>query len=305
MRKKIFKTLLCSLVIAIAALFAGSEVIAFCDNCDPGELPISVVIGPYTVTLNSIEQIVDSTPTYYKWKYTVVNTGTTALTGLNFLAMLIPDCCNGTIAVDVDNYQKYFGVAVGEDTLNFGRYNQQASVIKIFPDSLTNWVIVATSNTPTITTALIRYGQGHGDAISAEIPGPGCAKVQCPAPATRVEPRSQCWQFIAEEDQCETDTTWYAEWTEGDECAVRVWACSGIIACDRGTIISNTDPNNPNAICRELDPQALSDITSGGEILTALLTSNSQCSEVWARFVDQNTGCNIRCYVSGGKKYCF
>lgn len=303
MPKRISKALLCTLLIAIAALFAASEVIAFCDNCDPeASLHDPVIAGPYTIKLVSIE-IIDST--YNRLNYTIENTSNPGtLTGLNFFAMLIPDCCNEpfiTLKLDPPNQSlptnlQVFPVAAGEPTLNFGRFNQDAFVIKGTPNNSTDWSLVTTSKTLTTTTALLKYGKGKGDELSVEIPGPGCAKV-CEPQATRVEPRTQCWQFIAEEDQCAvTDSTWYAEWNEGDPCAVDVWVCTGIQDCGPSV--------KTNPACTKLSPEALGDIEVDGETLTAVLTNNSQCDETWFRFIDEN-GCNKRCYVSGGKKYCY
>jgi len=312
MPKRISKALLCTLLIAIAALFAASEVIAFCDNCDPGaSLHDPVIAGPYTIKLVSIE-IIDST--YNRLNYTVENTSNPGtLTGLNFFAMLIPDCCNEPFITfdlngSIPNNLKYLPVAVGEPTLNFGQYNQQARVLKGTPDNDTIWSLVTTSKTLTTTTALLKYGQGKGDKVSVEIPGPGCAKVEyCPKPKTRVEPRSQCWQFTAETDQCGVASTWYVEWTEaGGECAVKAWACDGIVDCGKvkdnaGGIVTVPETE---IVCWELDAEPLFDIvTTDNETLDAALTGNSQCPELWLRFVD-DIGCNERCYVSGGVKYC-
>lgn len=122
-----------------------------------------------------------------------------------------------------------------------------------------------------------------------------CPPDPCPLPAQRVEPRTQCFQFIAEDDPCRPDSTWYAEWTEGDECAVRVWACDGIVDC--ADVKTHAD-------CTELIGESLYDITIDGETLTDFLTNNSECDEGWLRFVDE-IGCNRRCYVSGGKRYCY
>lgn len=301
MTKKISKASLYALVIAIAALFAASEAIAFFDNCELGDLTNQ--IGPYTVTLNSIE-LIDGTSNY-RWNYTVVNTGTDTLTQLNFLAMLVPNCCGETVFVSEDAPSspniKYFGVAVGEDTLKFGQYNQGASVIKVVPNSATNWVIVTNLKTPTITPALIRYGTGKGIAVTGKVAGPGCAEAECPPPPppqVRVEPRRQCYQFIAEPTPLcpeQQSSTWLAEWDGTDPCAVEVWAAYGNdVTCDTvktvGTKLTGADLNTI--------------LDENGHNLSDYITNNSLCNEGWLRFVGAD-GCNQRCYVSGGKKYCF
>lgn len=306
MQKIISKTVLYMAVITIAALFAASDSIAFYDNCDPDEfvLPMEKIVGPYTITLNNIVENSGN----YEWHYTVVNTGTTSLTRLNFLAMLIPKCCNGGIVVDegqsIPNNIKVFDVAEGEDTLNFGEYNQQAFVIKVTPNDTAEWTVVTNSNTPTLTTALIKYGQGKGVALSEVIPAPGCAVVECPPPPppeVRVEPRRQCYQFIAETQppscpEPAQSSTFLAEWDGGEPCAVEVWAAYGDSwTCDNVKIDENI-----------LTGEDLFDTVKdeSGNKLSEYRTNNSQCDEGWLRFVDEN-GCNKRCYVSGGKKYCY
>ena len=242
---------------------------------------------------------------YYRWNYTIENISSPGdLTGLNFFAMLIPDCCNGSININFtestpDNIQ-YFPVAEGETTLNFGRYNQQAFVIKGTPDSSAVWELVTTSNTMTTTTALFKFGKGKGDSVSVEVPGPGCAKV-CERPAVRVEPRRQCYQFIAETQPASCpepaqSSTFLAEWDGGEPCAAEVWAAYGDgWTCDNVKIEANI-----------LTGEDLFDTVTdeSGHKLSEYRTNNSQCDEGWLRFVDEN-GCNTRCYVSGGKKYCY
>ena len=104
-----------TMAIAVISVFAAGDVLAFCDNCEPNEkLPLSVSAGPFNITLKSVEKY-DPTcdpdaglfdACFYKWNYTIMDTGSdpATLTGLNFLAMLIPDCCNDPkIDFDKDN----------------------------------------------------------------------------------------------------------------------------------------------------------------------------------------------------------
>lgn len=128
------------------------------------------------------------------------------------------------------------------------------------------------------------------------IKGPGC---NTPIPPVRVEPRVQCYQFTADTDNCQTAQTWYAEWAGTDPCAVDVWAANGIVSCD---LVKSTGS--------KLQGEALGNIkievsTGVYQPLTEALTNNSQCSEGWLRFTNPDTGCNVRCYTSGGRKYCF
>lgn len=304
-----------TMAIAVISVFAAGDVLAFCDNCEPNvELPLSVSAGPFNITLKSVEKY-DSTcdpdeglfdACFYKWNYTIMDTGSdpASLTGLNFLAMLIPDCCNNP-KIDFDKVNSIPGnifeseVAEGEDTLYFGRYNQQAYVIKVTPNGETNWSLVMTSNTVTTTTALLKYGKK--DTASYEIPGPGCAKLPCEPviPPVRIEPRVQCFQFTADTDNCKKAQTWYATWAGTDPCAVDVYVADGIVACDIEPDIYGNTP------FEKLIGEDLNDITIDGQPLTEALTSNSQCSEGWLRFTDPDTGCNLRCYYSGGRKYCY
>ena len=130
------------------------------------------------------------------------------------------------------------------------------------------------------------------------IRGPGCS---VPVPPVRVEPRVQCFQFIAETNNGPKVQTWYAEWAGTDPCAVDVWAAYEIdgipVACSDVKTLGN-----------KLTGEDLGDITitidDEPQALTEALTNNSQCNEGWLRFTDAG-GTNIRCYYSGGRKYCF
>jgi len=147
----------------------------------------------------------------------------------------------------------------------------------------------------------ISFGEDNGDdeifsPCLYGIKGPGCS----PVADVRVEPRSQCWQFTAEENlNCPEaqDQTWYAEWAGSDPCAVDVWVADGIVPCgqvqQQGT---------------KLKGEPLDDITltfdNVEQSLKEALDTNSRCSEGWLRFIDEQ-GCNARCYRSGGRRYCY
>jgi len=190
-----------TLVFAIVALFGATEVMAFCDFCnpDPPDLPISVTAGGYTITLQSITKIEAGcypndpldygatnlplvTPCY-QWDYSVVNEGSTSLTGLNFLAMLTPDCCTDPyvyldLEASVPDNGKIYPVAVGEPTAYAGRFNESAYTFKITPDSGL-MSIVATTDVITTTSGLVASGKKI-DATSFEMPGPGCTHSEIP-----------------------------------------------------------------------------------------------------------------------------
>jgi hypothetical protein len=307
MRKDLF--LFFVVALAFTAFLISSEAIAFYDNSEPeGDLPISTTTGKYKITLVEINKIAESE---YKWTYNITRNGNKP-TGLNFLAMLIPDCRGIQsdpkiiIREDPDSGVSFggslqqFAVAEGETVVNFGQFIEQGFVIKGTSDDNIEWSFIANTNAMTKITALVKY---QGREVSGEIPGPGCTlNENCPVPKVRVEPRVQCFQFVAETDECSTDQTWYAEWDGSDPCAVDVWAAQGIVACNQ---MKNDG--------LKLQGEELGDIKlvfeDGSQTieqpLTEAINNNSQCSEGWLRFTDPTTGCNKRCYYSGGKRYCF
>ena len=129
----------------------------------------------------------------------------------------------------------------------------------------------------------------------------GCAIAQETADV-RVEPKVQCYQFTAESDKCQREQTWFIQWTGSDPCAVDVWVADGIVPCldfDFGE----------KKLFKKLRADDLRDITISVngkvQVLTEALNNNSRCNAGWLRFVDPETGCNVRCYTSGGKRYCY
>lgn len=128
----------------------------------------------------------------------------------------------------------------------------------------------------------------------AGIKGPGCST---PIPPVRVEPRVQCFQFTADTDNCSIAQTWYLKWAGTGPCAVEVHVAEGIVPCS----------DFPNGFVK-LESEPLGDITinvdGDDQVLTEALINNSACDEGWLRFVD-SFGCNVRCYYSGGRRYCY
>jgi hypothetical protein len=127
------------------------------------------------------------------------------------------------------------------------------------------------------------------------IAGPGCKDK---IPEVRVEPRVQCYQFTADNDNCQRAQTWYAQWAGTNPCAVDVWVADGIVPC------SDFPEGFTNLTGEELGDITIN-VNGTDQILTEAITNNSQCDEGWLRFVDPGTGCNKRCYYTGGTKYCY
>lgn len=294
-------------VLSTALIFVAGDAIAFCDNCDPdSDLPISVIADQYTITLESIEELPEGeNGTQYQWNYTIEGPDEGEIDDLYFYAMLIPDCCSDpAIAFDLDQSLptnlRVYPVGQGEGYLKFGRYNQQAYVIKGSPENSIYWQLVTNTDTVTTTTGLVKYRKKVGyrykfRATSVEVPGPGCAVLLEPV---RVEPRRQCFEFIAEGENegCTQpeNSVWLAEWSGEDACAVDVWAAYG----DEWTC------DNVKTEANKVEGDSLSTITDeNGNSLSDYRINNSTCDEGWLRFTNEG-GCNARCYVSGGRRYC-
>jgi len=177
MPKRTSITLLSTVVIAIVALFAATEVMAFCDNCDP---PVDTLTnGDWKITLVSVLDCATSPNCtgsgLYDWYYEVKKVSTGRSKGLNFLAMLIPDCCNGPkIAVDLVQsslFKDYFAVAEGEPTVNFGMYNEQTRVAKGTPDNLIDWHLITNTNAKTESTIILKVRKVGVLAFEMAVPG--------------------------------------------------------------------------------------------------------------------------------------
>lgn len=176
MPKRISITLLLTVVVAIVALFAATEAMAFCDYCDPPDRPppeVSVTNSGWTTTLKSITEIGTG---IWDWHYTAKDSAN-RYKGINYLAMLIPDCCTGAITVYEDHEQNegfkwVFDVAQGEPTNCFGCYNEQAFVVKGTPDNSIDWHLITNTNQMSKSTILLsvkRLGP-----LTYEMAVPGC-----------------------------------------------------------------------------------------------------------------------------------
>jgi hypothetical protein len=163
--------LLFKVVIAIVALFSATAVMAFSDFGDP---PVdSFTNSGWTVALLSQQQLDNG---WWKWNYRAKDANGN-FKGINYLAMLIPDCCNGEIKVDVTSpesrgFKWVYDVGLGESTNRFGAYNQQAFVVKGTPDSSIDWFLI--TNTPVKTSSTILLSVKSLGPLTYEMAVPGC-----------------------------------------------------------------------------------------------------------------------------------
>lgn len=287
MKKSKHRQLFISVAIALTTLFISSVAFAFYDNSEPeGDFTISTTFGnKFVVTLVSIDED-PSNPLPYQWNYTITNKNDpNKLTGVNFFAMLIPDCMKDPkIVINPISFGSYqsFGVAEGENVLSFGLGIEQGYVIKGVSDGDTNWSFLTNTNTVTYTSAIIKDGNKE---YSKEIPGPGCTPIiNCPVPETRVDPREQCFVFTSKcDDGTEQVNTWTMKWDGSDPCAVEVKVAEGTPGspqpCGTGEVIEGEVFGNDIYFKGEGIPdQPLSDA----------LINNSACDEGWLRFKYRN-----------------
>jgi hypothetical protein len=245
MQKRAFIGLLVLLTVAIVMLFAYTEAIAFNDEpcyglnyeyCNPPAM--SATSGGWTITLTEPSLRGDGK---YDWQYKFTTPGVN-FTGSNFVAFLIPDCCK-----DSDKIVFYpelsaptnlfsFAVGMGEPTLNFGRYNQQAYVIKGTPDSTGNWRIVTNTKYKTRSTIIIKSGK---DVATFEMAIPGCPLAPSPAPIG-ARTFSECANFGQDTPDIPNDDVSFYIVRRSDQegCISSIWACTG-----------NYCPNCANEVC--------------------------------------------------------
>ena len=175
MRKRKF-LMLPVMVVGIVVLFAASEVMAFCDYCEPPieQLELTNSSGKsYTIELEEIEPI----GSRFLWKYAIYDSNNpNKLTKANFVAMLVPDCCTDP-AIDLNISEsdpaadlQTFDVAVGEQTKYFGRGITQGWVIKSPPDK-TKFHLSFNTNLKANTTI---YLETSGGPLYYEMVGPSC-----------------------------------------------------------------------------------------------------------------------------------
>ena len=162
------KTLLfLAILLIVAAQFGVQEAIAFSDyNEDPLK---SLTINGWTVSLS----IGDEVDGYWQWTYDISNPKGTA-SGLNFAAILVPDCYTDP-KIDITEstgFTDYFAVGEGEPH-GFGRNNMQARVAKGTPASSTIWSFYANTEKMTTSSILVDV-RGKTGELAFEMAVPGC-----------------------------------------------------------------------------------------------------------------------------------
>ena len=161
--------------------FRAGKVMAFSDYCEDPPWLLTDSSG-WTVELVSV---LPAGPNLWTWTYSIQNSpGSESATGLNFAAMLIPDCCTGpkVIVETVAGFTEYFGVGEGEPTLTFGKYNLQARVAKGTPDNSYIWSFIA--NTERVTSSTILLKVKKIGAVTFEMAVPACMSEETPEPET-------------------------------------------------------------------------------------------------------------------------
>lgn len=140
---------------------------------------------------------------------------------------------------------------------------------------------------------------------------------------TRVVTKAQCYYFIAEEqpDKCGNKySTWEIQWEEPqnnediEKCNIRKVAVaqhpSEPVPCGQQVGFSDVSSQPLSIITvtnNKMSEQNEQSIGSPRELEHALV-ANTTCSEVWLRFIEtegERKGCNVRCYMSGGRAYCY
>ena len=255
-----------TLVFALFALFSAGEVMAFSDepcyglNYDYCDAPaMSAIDGGWTVTLSEPVVRADGK---VEWLYSFRSPGG-GFTGANFIAFLVPDCCKDTDkivfypALSAPANITEFGVSDGETTLNFGRYNNQAFVLKGTPDSTGDWLIVTDTHYKTRSTIIIKEGNQVHEFEMAVF---GCPPAPPPPPLPEAGRNfTQCINFGEDTpDDPNDDVSFYVVRTSTLKgCAERVWSCNAL-RCPGCTNEECTNTSLPEGVvCEELLPEAL------------------------------------------------
>ena len=182
------KTLLfLAILLIVAAQFGVQRAMAFSDYEE--EPASSLTISGWTVNLLPLVKSGDD----WIWKYEITNSKGDA-TGLNFAAMLIPDCNEelGRISVaDLDGFTTFFEAGEGEPTVSFGKYNMQAFVAKGTPASQTIWSFVANTNKTTTSTILLDT-RGKTGELTFEMAVPACD----PGPVAPITQSAQEFTYV-------------------------------------------------------------------------------------------------------------
>lgn len=251
MKAKSFLIVLFVSVVMALTLFMTEQARAFSDEpcyalndarCAQPEM--SQTNGGWTVELSP--QIIPRDGGYYEWTYTFSLDPApkkNPFVSSNFVAFLIPDCCNDDDKIEVSTTLSDPGnlsvcdVGEGEPTIGFGRYNQQAYVLKGTPDSTGTWKIVANTNHVTRSTIIIKSGS---DITPFEMAVPGCPLAPTPPPIGG-RTHSECISTGQETDEPfsvgeegpfpadHDDVSFYiVRNLDQDGCIERLWACNAL-----------------------------------------------------------------------------
>lgn len=273
------------------------------DNPDPWPIVVEDNSGPYSC---------GSDPNNYPclaWAYHCVEGNCEKITKVS---ILIPNCCDRPISI------LYTSKGPPTDEMIKTCDESQSSFQNACSGYELRLTDISGNNPPPegifwfttpagIGTNIIDFTfpiQGKDTTCLTGITGPGC---NTPAPKVRVDPVTQCYQFYAENQPTDCPnspySTWVAKWDAGDPCAVTVWMKYGLDSNDEPWSCQNViDTTTP------LTPEELGDIKIdvGGGVykdLKEYKINNSLCHVGWLQFVD-SSGCNVRCYTSGGRRYC-
>ena len=257
-----------TLVFAFVALFAAGEVMAFSDEpcyglnyeyCDAPAM--SAESDGWTVTLSEPTVRADGK---VEWLYSFRSPGG-GFTGANFVAFLVPDCCKDTDKIDfypslsVPANLTEFGVSDGENVIYFGRYNNQAFVIKGTPDNTGDWTIVTDTHYKTRSTIIIKEGK---EVHEFEMAVFGCPPATPPPPLPEAGRNfTQCINFGEDtpEDPNDNVSLYVVRMSTLKGCAARVWSCNAL-RCPGCTNEECTNTGLPEGVvCEELPPEALPD----------------------------------------------
>ena len=170
------KTLLFIAILLVAvAQFVTQKAAAFSDYCEEPQMKVTDPGTGWTVDLVSVTERDDGK---WDWYYKVTNRPLSdSASGLNFIAMLIPDCCTSP-KIEIyftdasSGFTNYFNVGAGEPTLYFGRYIQQARVAKGTADNQVKWHLI--TNTQKMTTSTILLKVRKIGALAFEMAVPAC-----------------------------------------------------------------------------------------------------------------------------------
>lgn len=210
------------ILLFVAVQFGVQSAMAFSDYEE--EPAASLTISGWTVNLLPLEKSGDN----WRWKYEITNLKGDA-TGLNFAAMLIPDCNEelGKITVtDLDGFTTFFEVGEGEPTDSFGKYNVQAFVAKGTPVNQNLWSFVANTNKTTTSTILLDTRGKTGEltfemAVPACDPGPEAPITQSAQEFTYVNNAGETYKVNVYKDQ-DGNITKVMRFNPGDEDGIDI-----------------------------------------------------------------------------------